>query len=1074
MPTVRAHRQPALGKLSPPRLGRVFGREHLFARIDAAAAAPGLWMAGPPGSGKTTLVATWLHERSTPCLWLQLDAGDADPATFAHFLRAAAAHLAPRRQLHLPLPGADDLRDVPAFIRRCFRRLALALDRPWVLVLDNAQELGSAPLLHAGIAAALAELPDRVRLIAISREPPPPEYARAIANQHLVMLDEPSLRFTDDDTQRLVDLHGRDWPAARLRELTDGWPAAMILLLAARTSLGPEDSLRSGTARGRLFDFFAGEVMEKLGPADAAALMRIAFLPSASAAMAVALSGDPRSGELLADLARRSLFTERREGASSTTERREGTPPAYTFHALFGEFLRARAADTLGAEALQALRVEAAAILAAHGQVDAAIARLIDASAWGGALHLLLAHAAAFVAQGRTQVVRDWLLALPLASRAGPQACYWLGYCELAVRPTEALEHFELAHREFVAAGDAQGAFFTAAAAVDAIVYIGERLSDIEPWMPMLKAHLPVYLANRQSDTDLRVLPGLLAAFVYRETAHPLTATLAGLAERMLDQPQGASQRILLGTLAYYLLWTGQLARLDRIIVKIDRTCAESDAAPATLLRWYGVVVIIRSLLGRVDEALAHARRALALTRQGPAPMRAKAHLAMVLAAVAARDAELARTHLAEAAQVIDPGNAIDATVYEYQRGMLMLLDGDWHGAAQLMRAAVVSGRSSGWPLREHIAMLGHALAATQVGAFDEAEAVLAAALAHPFHAVCRWHHWIGALIEAQLAERRGDRPRCLAALARAFAVGRESGYDFGPMPYCCGDMMSRLALLAIENGVDAPFALAIVRRYALPAPAGAGERWPWPIRVRTLGRFVIEHDGAPVPAARKESRKPLDLLKLLIAFGGEAVPVARLCAALWPEAQGDAARNSFDNALHRLRKLLIGDGHVLLRGGAVSLNAGTCWTDLAALDACFAEVDSLRPDAGFELVSALAERALALCQGEFLASEDELPDVLAARARTQARFARQMLALGTRLEGQGQAETAARLYERVAEQQPLAEEVHRRLIVCLLALGRRAEAYEVYRRCRQQLSVVLGIRPAPETEALVAALRDL
>ncbi len=1064
MPTVRAHRQPALGKLSPPRLGRVFGRDQLFARIDAAAAAPCLWVAGTPGIGKTTLVATWLNERSIPCLWLQLDAGDADPATFAHFLRAAAARLAPRRQLRLPLPGADDLRDVPAFIRRCFRRLALALDRPWVLVLDNAQELGAAPLLHAGIAAALAELPDRVRLIAISREPPPPEYARAIANQQLAILDEPSLRFTDDDTQLLVDLHGRDWPAARLRELTDGWAAAMILLLAARTSLGPDDSLQSGTARGRLFDFFAGEVMEKLGPADAAALMRIAFLPSASAAMAVALSGDPRSGELLADLARRSLFT----------ERREGTIPAYTFHALFGEFLRARAADTLGAESLQALRVEAAAILAAHGQVDAAIARLIDACAWGEVLRLLLAHAAAFVAQGRTQVVRDWLLALPLASRSGPQAFYWLGYCELAVRPGEALEHFERAHREFVAVGDAQGAFFTAAAAVDAIVFIGERLGAIEPWMPMLKAHLPLYLADRQADTDLRVLPGLLAAFVYRETAHPLTATLAGLAERMLDQPQGASQRILLGTLAYYLLWTGQLARLDRIIVKIDRTCAESDAAPATLLRWYGVVVIIRSLLGRVDEALAHARRALALTQQGPAPMRAKAHLAMVLAAVAARDAEGARTHLAEAAQVIDPGNAIDATVYEYQRGMLMLLDGDWHGAAQLMRAAVVSGRTSGWPLREHIAMLGHALAATQAGAFDEAETVLAAALAHPFHAVCRWHHWIGALIEAQLALRRGDRPRCLAALAHAFAVGREHGYDFGPMPYCCGDMMSRLALLAIENGVDAPFAQAIVRRYALPAPAGAGERWPWPVRVRTLGRFVIEHQGAPLPAARKESRKPLDLLKLLIAFGGEVVPVARLCAALWPDAEGDAARNSFDNALHRLRKLLSSDGHVQLRGGAVSLDASTCWTDLAALEACFVEVDGLRPDVGVAPLAALAERAVALCQGEFLAGEDELPDVLATRARIRVRFARQLLVLGARLEAQGQTEAAARLYERVAEQQPLAEEVHRRLIVCLLALGRRAEAYEVYRRCRQQLSVVLGIRPAPETEALVAALRDL
>ena len=1064
MPSVRAVSQPALGKLRPPRLGRVFEREHLFAQLDATAAAPGLWVTGPPGIGKTTLVATYLEARAIPCLWLQLDAGDADPASFVHFLRAAAALVAPRRQLRLPLPGADDLRDVPAFIRRCFRRLAAVLDLPWALVLDNAQELGHAPLLHAGIAAALTELPERVRVIALSREPPPPEYARAMANQQLALVDERELRFSQGDTQRLVDLHGRDWPADRLCQLTDGWASAMILLLATRTDLGPDESLRGGTARDRLFAFFAGEVMEKLGLADGALLMHIAFLPSATAAMAVAISGDARAGDLLADLARRSLFTERREGA----------PPAYTFHALFGEFLRARAASTLGVDALQALRVQAATLLAAHGHADAAIAQLIDAALWDEALRVLLANAAAFAAQGRTQMIRDWLLALPEASRAGPQASYWLGHAELATEPTAALQHLERAHRGFVESGDALGSFYAAAAAADAIVFLGASLHAIEPWMPVLKLHAPAYLTQRNAETDLRVLPGLLAAFVYRETAHPLTAAVADLAERMLDQPQGASQRILLGTLAYYLLWTGQIVRLDRIIVKIDRTCAESDAAPATLLRWYGVVVTIRSLLGRVDEALDHARRALALASQGPPTMRAKAHLAMVLAAVAARDAELARAHLAEAAVVIDLGNAIDATIYEYQRGILMLLDGEWNRAAQLMRAAVASGRTSGWPLREHIALLGHALAATQADAFDEAEEALKAALVHPFHAVCLWHHWIGALVEAQLAERRGDQARCLAALARAFAVGRAHGYDFGPMPYCCGDMMSRLAWLGIEHDIDAPFAQAIVRRHALPAPAGAGERWPWPIRVRTLGRFTIERDGLPAAAPRKESRKPLDLLKLLIALGGEGVPVARLCAALWPDAEGDAARNSFDNALHRLRKLLGGDRHVQLRGGALSLATATCWTDLAALEASLAEIDSLDVAADAAQLSLQADRVLSLCHGEFLAGDDDLPDVLVARARLQARVARQMLALGRRLEAVSQHAAAARLYERIVEQQPLAEELHRRLIVCLLALGQRAEAYEVYRRCRQQLSVVLGMCTAPETDALVASLRDL
>lgn len=1064
MPTPRTVRPPTLGKLRPPRLGRVFGRERLFAQLDASASAPGLWISGAPGMGKTTLVATYLAARALPCLWLQLDAGDGDPASFVHFLREAAALAAPRRKLHLPLPNADELRDVPAFVKRCFRRLSLALDLPWALVLDNTQELGEASALHAGIAAALAELPERARVIAISREPPPPDYARALANQQLVLLDEASLRFTDEDTQQLVGLHGREWPAAGLRQLTDGWAAAMILLLATRTDLGPDESLRSGTARDRLFAFFAGEVMETLGPADAAALMRIAFLPSATAAMAVAVSGDAHAGELLASLARRSLFT----------ERREGTPASYTFHALFSEFLRARAVASLDAEDLRALRLQAAAILAEHGNADAAIAQLLDAGAWDEALLVLLAHAAQRVAQGRTATVRDWILALPEPLRADAQAAYWLGCCELAAQPARALQHLERAHLGFTAAGDLRGSFFAAASAADAIVFQGAGLGAMERWMPLLRSYTPEYLAARDADSDLRVLPGLLAAFVYREAGHPLTAPLADLAERMLDQPQGASQRILLGTLAYYLLWTGQLARLDRIIVKVDRACAESDAAPATLLRWYGVGVLVRSLLGRVDEALEHARRALTLASRGPPPMRAKAHLAMVLAAVAARDAELARQHLAEAAGLIDPANATDTTVYEYQRGILMLLDGQWSSAAKLMRAAVASGQASGWPLREHIALLGLALASAQAGELEEAQAALQTALDHPFHAVCRWHHWIGGLIEAHLADLRGDRALCLDALSRAFAVGREYGYDFGPMPYCCGDMMPRLALRAIENGIDVDFALGIVRRHALPAPRGAGERWPWPIRIRTLGRFAIERDGVAAAAPRKESRKPLDLLKLLIALGGDGVAVSRLCDALWPEADGDAARNSFDNALHRLRKLLGSDRHLPLRGGALSLDASSCWSDVAALDDCLAEIDAGLAAAETTQLSAWAARALALWQGDFLAGEDELAEVVLARQRLQTRFTRQMLALGGRLEAIGQHAQAAALYGRIAEHQPLAEDVARRLIACLLALGQRAEAYEAFRRCRQQLSVVLGIRPAPETEALVASLRNL
>lgn len=200
MPTARASRQTALGKVRRPRLGRVFERERLFAELDAGAAAPGTWIVGPPGMGKTTLVATYLQARATPCLWLQLDAGDGDPATFVHFLLAAVTFEAPRRPLRMAAPSTDDLRDFPAYIRRMIRRLAAVLDLPWALVLDNAQELGSTSAVHAGMAAALGELPERARVFFISRVPPPDAYARALAGQQLALIDERQLRFSASTT----------------------------------------------------------------------------------------------------------------------------------------------------------------------------------------------------------------------------------------------------------------------------------------------------------------------------------------------------------------------------------------------------------------------------------------------------------------------------------------------------------------------------------------------------------------------------------------------------------------------------------------------------------------------------------------------------------------------------------------------------------------------------------------------------------------------------------------------------------------------------------------------------------
>src|SRR5262245_64536581 len=93
----------ALAKTTRPTQTGMLVRPRLVRQLDLARKKPGTWVWAPPGSGKTTLVATYLAARKTRGLWYQIDEGDADVATFFYYLGLAAPH---RRRL-LPLLTSD-------------------------------------------------------------------------------------------------------------------------------------------------------------------------------------------------------------------------------------------------------------------------------------------------------------------------------------------------------------------------------------------------------------------------------------------------------------------------------------------------------------------------------------------------------------------------------------------------------------------------------------------------------------------------------------------------------------------------------------------------------------------------------------------------------------------------------------------------------------------------------------------------------------------------------------------------------------------------------------------------------
>ena len=1032
-------------KLSPPRLLQALPRERLFAVLDMHRECAGIWLGGPPGAGKTMLVATWLQARALPFLWYRFDADDNDIGRFFGMLREAVTHTGTKAKL--PAFSADHLAHPDSYARRWFRALYAGLPRPYVIVFDNVEQANLAQLPQL-LAIALDEAPELVTVLMTSRRDPPQALAAARVAGSLAVLTPAALNFTAPEATLYAEALGLDAATVQRAALrVDGWAAGLRLLSHAPTAAQADPPPQM------LFDYFAGLLHDSLAPRGQRVLLVGALLPWMPAGLVAAVAGVADAAEHLERLCAQNLFTER-AGAG-----------VYRLHPLFRDFLLDRGRRTLAPAERAVLLAEASRAFLAIGQADAALDLAFDADEPQAAADQWLALLEHKLAQGQLDQLVAWYARMPAALLSDrPHLVYGRARVCFLREDAAALAHYESARRAFEQQGNLFGQQLCAAGVLE-WMYNTDSFIDHRRWCDLVRK--PPLEATANEAHALRMLNGrLLATFYEGDIGNDAVAwvdrVLGLLTPGDLENDKLSVAITLLGCLERDKRWSDAQLLASRM-----EALLESPGVGPRLQ------ILVRQQLAadlyRQTGNYAEARRLASIslsqaTEVGFEVLIFEALAILALVALYLGDAAETERLLGELAARAEPGN-----IY-HQRFMHQMLA--WH---ELQRARLAAAREhaealsaaierSDMPARFRSTWLLMAIFVRFAAGDQEAACAELAALSE--HAEAGSRDTLRANLLSLQAWRQvhaGHTAEAERLLAEAFALCAPRRYYQLLAPLRA--MLAELAAFAVDRGVAPEFARELIRRRQLAPPPSATERWPWAMRIRALGRFAVEVDDQPLAFSGKVPKKPLALLKALIAFGGRSVPQHRLIDALWFDEQADTAGDAFNVALHRLRKLLPGGSAAIqLHDGALSLNPASCWVDTWAFERLVAATaQPLDPASG----SASQGRAIELYAGHFLADEPDPPWSLSTRKRLHGKFVHAVARCAATLTAEGRHEEALACWRHGLEIDEVDEAFHQGVMQCALALRRPAEGLAAYQRLERVLATQLGAVPSERSEAL-------
>ncbi|MDX1615021.1 MAG: BTAD domain-containing putative transcriptional regulator, partial [Candidatus Promineifilaceae bacterium] len=1026
------------------------------------------------GYGKSTALAG-LAEHGLPLAWYHLAAEDADPLVFLVSLFHALAHVASELpETPLTLLEEWEPSATPELwnsaVDSLINALAKHLAGPTLLVLDDAHRLNHSAETLRLLDRFIGRAPADLHLLLATRYPLAlPTLVTWRVKSEVLEIGQEDLAFTQTELEILFQeryhLQLDSEQLQSLRQRVEGWPMALPLVrqrLLSDRDVSLNDALGAITGSASdLFAYLAHEVIAQQ-PTDVQAFLRItAVLPELTPTICDHLRRANDSAQLLRYLHDHGLFIVDLGGGHSR------------YHHLFRDLLY----QQLDPADARTAHLRAAAGCRARGALEEATLQLLAAEAYEEAATLLEELGRGLVRAGRLDTLSSWIGRLPpsILAEHPPLLVYLGDIARLRSRFDEALSWYQQAEG-YSRAGDDRRAIGRALRG-QARVY----LDTVNPSQAEQLLQEALRLSDGQDDRESRArLLDLLAENMLNQGRFREAEAYQADARTLREEGPGPAELPV-----RLLLRSGRLAEARRVL---ENQVAREREAPVRRPRAHRETLLLLSLvLAFQGERQAAHTYALQGTERGRALkspfITAVGHMRQGHAWLLGKDA----TSYAEARRCFQESIALSESLdvprlkVEAFWGLTQAVGfgGDLKQARTYVRQGIAIAHEAGdeWIEANLRLMMGAALCLDTnyegaAGWLDQAGATFREC--GDAYGACLVLLWQCLRWQAQ-----GDEARLQRDLAELLAAVNRHGYDYlFTRPTLLGPPDVRVLVPLLLQGRRQGFRAAS----HLLAHLGLEQLEYHPgyqLRVKTFGRFAVWRGDQPLERRDWSRQKARQLFQFLLNQRERLTEREQIIGQLWPELSPDDGQRDFKIALSAILRALE-PGRTRNAPSAYVTRDGTLyglrpeadlWIDAAEFDRL---VD--QGDAAFHHDAEAAldpyRQAVDLYEGEFLAEHPYAEWCSEERERLHARFLSTADRLARTLAAKSLWEETVAVCQLILAHDDCWEEAYRLLMRAQAAMGNRAQALQIYARCRQRLEAALNVEPAAATNRLYEQIR--